>query len=92
MTHKPPYVMRCMPSCRYQLPADIPHQSPSAASGMKLHAIVCESRPLCEGVSLAAQWAEAGVEVTLITDAQVGSLCPFACHQPGLSHRRPRSS
>lgn len=39
---------------------------------MKLHAIVCESRPLCEGVSLAAQWAEAGVDVQLITDAQVG--------------------
>ncbi|PRW20650.1 initiation factor 2B related [Chlorella sorokiniana] len=42
----------------------------AAAGGMKLRAIVCESRPLCEGVTLAAQWAEAGVDVVLITDAQ----------------------
>ena len=41
---------------------------------MRLRAVVCEARPLCEGVQLAAAWAEAGVECQLITDAQVGCL------------------
>lgn len=27
-------------------------------------------RPLCEGVQLAAAWAEAGIDCTVITDAQ----------------------
>lgn len=45
--------------------------SSDAEGGLKLGAIVCESRPLCEGVQLAAAWAEAGIECTLITDAQV---------------------
>ena len=44
----------------------------AGAGGHKLRAIVCESRPLCEGVRLANALAEAGVECTLITDAQVG--------------------
>ncbi len=61
-----------VPICHSNL--EVCNPFPCAASGMKLRAIVCESRPLCEGVSLAAQWAEAGVEVTLITDAQVGGL------------------
>ena len=42
------------------------------AAGAKFKAIVCDSRPLCEGVQLANSLAEAGVEVTLITDAQAG--------------------
>ena len=46
-----------------------------AAGGLKLKAVVCEARPLCEGVALAAAWAAAGVEVTLVTDAQVGGCC-----------------
>ncbi|KAL4433767.1 hypothetical protein ABPG75_000208 [Micractinium tetrahymenae] len=42
----------------------------AAEGGLKLQAVVCEARPLCEGVQLAEAWAQAGVEVTLITDAQ----------------------
>ncbi|KAG7674773.1 putative translation initiation factor eIF-2B subunit 2-like [Nannochloris sp. 'desiccata'] len=34
--------------------------------------IICESRPLCEGVTAALNWADAGAEVTIITDAQAG--------------------
>lgn len=34
---------------------------------------MCESRPLCEGVSLANALAAAGVGVTVITDAQAGA-------------------
>ncbi len=33
--------------------------------------IVCESRPLCEGVTLAKRLAAMGIDVTLVTDAQV---------------------
>lgn len=38
-------------------------------SGPRTRVIVCESRPLCEGVELARQLAEPGREVTLIADA-----------------------
>lgn len=41
------------------------------AGGLRLSAIVCEARPLCEGVQLANSLAGAGVGTTLITDAQV---------------------
>ncbi|KAI3434851.1 hypothetical protein D9Q98_002905 [Chlorella vulgaris] len=41
-----------------------------AAQGRKLHVTVCESRPLCEGVQLAGVLAGAGIQCTLITDAQ----------------------
>jgi hypothetical protein len=44
-----------------------------AADGLRLKAIVCESRPLNEGVSLAAEWAAAGVDCTVITDAQAAA-------------------
>lgn len=47
-------------------------------SGERLKAIVCESRPLCEGVSVAESWAAAGAEVTLITDAQAAVFMPQA--------------
>lgn len=40
----------------------------SAGSGISV--IVCESRPLCEGVVMACQLAAAGLDVTVITDAQ----------------------
>jgi len=36
--------------------------------GIKI--IICESRPLCEGVTAAEHWVDAGAEVTVITDAQ----------------------
>ena len=39
---------------------------------MSLRAILCESRPLCEGVALAEAWAAAGVRCTVVTDAQAG--------------------
>ncbi len=45
-----------------------------AEGGLKLRAIVCEARPLCEGVALAEAWARAGIDVTLITDAQASPL------------------
>ena len=41
------------------------------SSSKGLRVIVCESRPLCEGVTLARRLAAAGVQVTVITDAQV---------------------
>ncbi len=40
--------------------------------GKRLKIIVCESRPLCEGVISAKLWANAGASVTVITDAQAG--------------------
>lgn len=43
--------------------------------GRQLRAIVCESRPLFEGVALAEAWAAAGVACTLITDAQAAVWC-----------------
>lgn len=39
--------------------------------GQSLNLIVCESRPLCEGASAAAAWAERGAQVTVITEAQI---------------------
>uniref|UniRef100_A0A383WBQ4 Nudix hydrolase domain-containing protein n=1 Tax=Tetradesmus obliquus TaxID=3088 RepID=A0A383WBQ4_TETOB len=49
------------------------HSSSSSVSkGPGLSVIVCESRPLCEGVSMARRLAAAGLNVTLITDAQAG--------------------
>lgn len=53
----------------------MPHPCPGspAEGGLKLRAIVCEARPLCEGVTLADAWAQAGIDVTLITDAQASS-------------------
>ncbi len=44
----------------------------AAAGGCKLRAIVCESRPLNEGLALANALAAAGVECMVITDAQAG--------------------
>jgi translation initiation factor 2B subunit (eIF-2B alpha/beta/delta family) len=41
-----------------------------AANGVPLSVIVCESRPLCEGVTLACQLSAAGLNTTVITDAQ----------------------
>jgi len=40
--------------------------------GSRTRVLVSESRPLCEGRSLAAEGARLGLEVTLITDAQMG--------------------
>jgi len=37
-----------------------------------ISAIVCESRPLCEGYVLAGKLADIGLSVTVITDAQAG--------------------
>ncbi|WIA12133.1 hypothetical protein OEZ85_012206 [Tetradesmus obliquus] len=48
------------------------HSSSSVSKGPGLSVIVCESRPLCEGVSMARRLAAAGLNVTLITDAQAG--------------------
>lgn len=53
-----------------------PSRRAHAGSGLKLKAVVCEARPLCEGVALAEAWAAAGVEVTLITDAQARARAP----------------
>ncbi len=39
--------------------------------GKRLNIIVCESRPLCEGVVAAQNWADLGAEVIVITDAQM---------------------
>eukprot|EP00887_Chlorella_sp_A99_P003754 scaffold7.g3754.t1 len=50
----------------------------AAAEGLRLSAIVCESRPLCEGAALARTWAAAGVDVTVITDAQAAIFAPRA--------------
>ena len=47
----------------------------AAEDGRQLHAIVCESRPLCEGVALAEAWAAGGVRCSLITDAQAAVWC-----------------
>lgn len=44
----------------------------AAGGRVKLQAIVCEARPLFEGVQTAEAWADAGIDVTLITDAQAG--------------------
>lgn len=43
-----------------------------AAQTKKLKAVVCESRPLFEGVALAEAWQRVGIECTLITDAAAG--------------------
>lgn len=42
----------------------------AASNGKGLSAIVCESRPLYEGVTLAQRIASVGVNTTVITDAQ----------------------
>lgn len=42
------------------------------AAGVPVEVIVAESRPGMEGVTLAAELAEAGMRVTVITDAQTG--------------------
>jgi translation initiation factor 2B subunit (eIF-2B alpha/beta/delta family) len=47
-----------------------------SARGIK--AFVCESRPLCEGLQLSAKLAQAGVQTTVITDAQ-GALFTQQC-------------
>lgn len=39
-------------------------------SGKHVRAIVCESRPLCEGVALADRLSSMGIPTTVITDAQ----------------------
>jgi hypothetical protein len=52
-----------------------PEQQPQfkgSSRGPGLSVIVCESRPLCEGVTLARRLAAAGLDVTLVTDAQAG--------------------
>ena len=46
--------------------------------GKRVRAIVCESRPLCEGVAVAESWAAAGADVTVITDAQAAVFMPQA--------------
>jgi hypothetical protein len=43
-----------------------------SSRGPGLSVIVCESRPLCEGCAMAQRLAAAGLQVTLITDAQAG--------------------
>lgn len=43
-----------------------------SSRGPGLSVIVCESRPLCEGVAMAQRLAAAGLQVTAITDAQAG--------------------
>jgi hypothetical protein len=43
-----------------------------SSRGPGVSVIVCESRPLCEGVTMAQRLAAAGLHVTLITDAQAG--------------------
>lgn len=43
-----------------------------SSRGPGLSVIVCESRPLCEGVVMAQRLAAAGLQVTAITDAQAG--------------------
>jgi translation initiation factor 2B subunit (eIF-2B alpha/beta/delta family) len=43
-----------------------------SSHGPGLSVIVCESRPLCEGVAMAQRLAAAGLHVTVITDAQAG--------------------
>lgn len=43
------------------------------AAGRRVRAIVCESRPLCEGVAVAREWAAAGAQVTVITEAQAAA-------------------
>lgn len=48
----------------------------AASTGTKLSAIVCESRPLCEGAALANAWAEAGVDVSIVTEAQAAFFMP----------------
>lgn len=45
----------------------------SSSRGPGISVIVCESRPLCEGVVMAQRLAAAGLQVTLITDAQAGA-------------------
>ncbi|KAF8071226.1 SAD2 [Scenedesmus sp. PABB004] len=44
-----------------------------AAAPRGVSVVVCEARPLCEGVSMARRLAAAGLAVTLITDAQAGA-------------------
>jgi len=46
--------------------------------GINLHLIVCESRPLCEGLTAATVWAQKGAQVTVITDAQAAVFIPKA--------------
>jgi translation initiation factor 2B subunit (eIF-2B alpha/beta/delta family) len=63
-----------------QQPSAAPAGASTAAASFKggsnrgpgLSVIVCESRPLCEGVTMAQRLAAAGLQVTLITDAQAG--------------------
>lgn len=43
-----------------------------SSRGPGISVVVCESRPLCEGVTMAQRLAAAGLQVTLITDAQAG--------------------
>lgn len=38
--------------------------------GKRVQTIVCESRPLCEGLEVAKTWAQAGANTSVITDAQ----------------------
>lgn len=46
---------------------------------MDYNLIVCESRPLCEGVTVATRCAEAGLRnITLITDAQMAHFMHYA--------------
>ncbi|PLX91147.1 MAG: hypothetical protein C0620_12195 [Desulfuromonas sp.] len=44
----------------------------SSLRGMDCHIVVCESRPLCEGVSVVRQLDDWDLATTLITDAQAG--------------------
>jgi translation initiation factor 2B subunit (eIF-2B alpha/beta/delta family) len=48
----------------------------TAAAGRIARVVVCEGRPLCEGRQLAAGLGEAGIAVTLATDAQADLLMP----------------
>ncbi len=57
------------------------HHANSAQQGgaiSPLTAIVCESRPLLEGLKTAKQLIEAGVSTTVITDAQAALFVPQA--------------
>lgn len=49
-----------------------------AAADRLGHVFVCEGRPLCEGRQLANELSEAGIAVTLLTDAQMYLLMPKA--------------
>lgn len=47
-----------------------------AASSRLERVFICEGRPLCEGRQLAAELDEAGIAVTVLTDAQMHLLMP----------------